>query len=130
QRRDQMTSRSNQIVKATRDEQLTEQDFSIVLDVLRVNQSMELTAYAVKFIERDKTYPLKSLGDLLRMFSRRKAIRLASRTVEAGQVERFLTEKRFPIANREELISTLVMAFERERMSQILAVPLKKDKGA
>jgi hypothetical protein len=125
-----MFAEANQMTKAAGDEQLTEQDLSIILDVLRVNQSMELTAYAVKLIERELTYPFHSLDGFLRIFSDRNVIRLASRTIEADQVERFLTKKSFPIANREELISRLVMAFERERMSEIFSVPVESGKDA
>jgi hypothetical protein len=103
-------------------------DVSILLDVLRTNQSMEATAHAVEHIERELKYPLRSLDDLLKMFARRKTISLGDRTVEAEQVGSFLPEKSFPIANREELISRVVMAFERERMSQILAIPLTTEK--
>lgn len=102
----------------------TKQGFPIVLDVLRTNQSMELTASAVRHVERELKYPVHSLDQFLKLFSRRRVIHLGARTVEAAPVKVFLGEKSFPIRESRELISRLIMAFERERMSQLLTIPL------
>jgi hypothetical protein len=109
--------------------ELTEKDLSIMLDVLRLNPSMELTVSAVRFIERVLSYPISSIRDFEKLFAGSAELHLADRTVSAEQVAKFLTEESFPILDREELISRIVMACERERISQILAIPVERSEA-
>ncbi|MDX6698626.1 MAG: hypothetical protein QOE65_2023 [Solirubrobacteraceae bacterium] len=95
----------------------------VLLDVLRMNPSMEAAAYALPIVERAVPYPIEDLGSLLAPFARRREVKVGERTVNAEQVKEFLPEECFPIADREELISRLVMALERERMSVIASLP-------
>jgi hypothetical protein len=106
------------------DEPLTAEDLPIVLDVLRAHPTLEVTAYAVKLIEPSVEYPIESVESLQSLFRQQEEITLGpERTVNAEQVRRFLPEECFPINDREELISRVVMAFERERMSVFRELP-------
>jgi hypothetical protein len=111
---------------STSDRLLTGDDLPIVLDVLRASPALEATAYAVRLIEPTVGYPIESVASLQSLFREQDEIRLGpERTVNADQVGRFLPDECFPINDREELISRVLMAFERERMSVFAELPME-----
>jgi hypothetical protein len=74
--------------------------------------------------EASVQYPIEDLRGLLSVFGDRKTVNVGTRTVTVAQVEEFLPKECFPIASRDELISKVIMAFERERFSVIEAIPV------
>jgi hypothetical protein len=98
---------------------LSPEDLALLTDVLDNLPSMHNTAYAVKIIEQQLSYPIPSLHSLLRVFNGRPHIDIRDCRITPEEVERFLPQTCFPIDNRRHLIAHLIMAFERERMSVI-----------
>src|SRR5689334_13082064 len=98
---------------------LSADDLTLLTDVLDTNPSMHSTVYAVKLVEQRLSYPLTNLVSLTRAFSERTRVQIRHCDISPEQVERYLPESCFPIHNRHELISQLIMAFERERMSVV-----------
>jgi hypothetical protein len=99
---------------------LSAEDLALLTEVLDVNPSMHSTVYAVKIIEQRLTYPLADQAALASLFDGRTAVRVLNCRITAKQVEQYLPSTCFPIHNRQQLISQLIMAFERERMSAVL----------
>ncbi len=97
-------------------------------DVLRINRSMETTAFVVPLVEAAITYPIASLDELIGAFPGLSELKIAKSGVTEKEVRTYLTEHAFPIENRHQLISRLVMAFERERHAALSAIPMSKPK--
>jgi hypothetical protein len=116
--RDQMTPSAADPSEAD----LSAADLDLLTDVLDVNPSMHSTVYAVKIIEQRVGYPLADPAALAGAFRGRAELRVRNCRITARQVEEYLPGSCFPIHNRQELISQLIMAFERERMSVMLGL--------
>jgi hypothetical protein len=98
---------------------LSPEDHSLLIEVLERNQSMYLAAHAAKLIEQELSYPIPELGVIIEAFTDREFVQVHTSRVTREQVERYLPPACFPIDNRRMLVSRLIMAFERERMSVI-----------
>jgi len=108
---------------------LTVDDLSIVIDVLRANPSLEATAYAIALLEQHVEYPIDKQSDLLVLFRERYELPIGEdRTVDLHQVKEYLPVESFPIYDREELISRVLMAFERERMDALRRIPIRRSR--
>lgn len=93
---------------------LSSQDIVVRTEVLDRTPSLHAGAYAVKAIEQRLSYPVADLESLIRGFS--ELDDLAIRDVRVTPDASF-GESRFSIHTLRQLISHLIMAFERERMS-------------
>jgi hypothetical protein len=107
---------------------LSAADLDLLTDVLDVNPSMHSTVYAVKIIEQRVGYPLADPAALAGVFRGRSEVRVRNCRITVQQVEEYLPGSCFPIHNRQELISQLIMAFERERMSVMLRLASAQDR--
>lgn len=91
-------------------------DVDLLVDALSLNESMLGAAQATRFIERTTHYPIRSLEDLRATFERfgdaNHVITLGDHKVTLTQAERYLPREGFPIENREQLLSRIVVAFE------------------
>jgi hypothetical protein len=94
-------------------------DLPLVLEVLHCSTSLEETLYAARIIEKKITYPIVSLANLKSAFSWNQRIALGERTLRPQDLGECLPEETFPIESRTELVSRLVMGFERIRMAPI-----------
>jgi hypothetical protein len=72
-------------------------DLDVLLDVLRVNDSMEAAAHSVKLVERLVSYPIRSLEDIQKVFAsppaKARTIRLGRHTVTLENASRFLRDE-------------------------------------
>jgi hypothetical protein len=98
---------------------ITEADLPLVLDVIRCNQSLERALYVALNIERATAYPISSLAQLRPAFSYGKRFPLGDASLKPQNFSTVLPDVVFPIESRDELISRLIMGFERQRMTPI-----------
>ena len=95
------------------------EDLPLVLEVLHCSTSLEKTLYAARLIEKNTTYPIVSLADLKSAFSWNQRIALGGHALRPQDLGECLPGESFPIDSRTELVSRLVMGFERIRMAPI-----------
>jgi hypothetical protein len=98
---------------------ITEADLSLVLDVIRCNQSLERALYVALKIERATDYPISTIANLKPAFNYADRFTLGDRSLRPQDLANIFPDAAFPIESRDELITQLIMAFERERMAPI-----------
>lgn len=98
-------------------------DFDLIMSVLHLNHSMESAAHGVKLIEKLLSYPIDSLDDLRDVFQRPPSkdgvAKVGRHKVKFEDAARFIGSDGFPIENREQLISRIVLGFEASRMDML-----------
>jgi hypothetical protein len=95
------------------------EDLSILLEVLETNQSLHSSAHAVKVIEERLAYPVANVDVLLEAFGDEPYVSIGNCRISRNHVQEYLPAAWFPISTRRELIGRLILAFERERLSEI-----------
>jgi hypothetical protein len=101
-----------------------EGDVGLLLEVLQAHQPLLSTAHAVRLVEAGTSYPIRHRGPIEKLFRGGDAIRVGPCTVTRDELRRELPETLFPVADRTELITKLVMAFMRGHLRRLEQLPL------
>lgn len=108
------------------DVEFSSNDLPLLVEVVSAHQSMLATAHAVKRVEAVAPYPIRGLEDLRPLFdsseARGGAIPLGPCLVSFEHAKRCLRQEFFPIEDRTELISRLLLTFESERLDEIQCI--------
>ena len=97
-------------------------DLELLVTVLAANDTLMTVAHAVKRIERSIGYPVTEQHQLLDLLGR-GAVRVGDCRISADQVHTFLPQEAFPMVDREDLISRLIVAIEAQRWQLISDLP-------
>jgi hypothetical protein len=108
---------------------ITETDLPLVLDVIHCNESLERTLYTALTIERAAAYPIGGIDDLRSTLSYADRFPLGDRSLRLQDLAEILPTEVFPIESRDELVSQLIMAFERDRMAPIKTLADQQEAG-
>jgi len=102
------------------------EDVALLVSVISANDSMFCAAHAVKLIEGSVSYPIESVDQLQPVFERYGredgAIQIGLWKVTFQHAVCYLPREEFPIANRDELISRLLVGFETERVEVLESI--------
>jgi hypothetical protein len=94
-------------------------DLDLLIAMVNTNDAMLAAAQAVKLIEAMTRYPIRAAEDLHAGFERHGGksgrVRVGRCQVSVEQAQRYLPPQAFPIEDREQLISCLLVAFAAER---------------
>jgi len=105
------------------------EDLELLTEAVSRNGSLLGAASAAKLIEREAAYPIHSINDLKGVFDRRagddKTARVGECTVSWEKIDGYLGKARFPIHDRNELLSALILAFEMEHSDVLAAAQAK-----
>ena len=102
------------------------EDLELLTEAVSRNGSLLGAASAAKLIEREAAYPIHSINDLKGVFDRhasddKKTARVGECTVSWEHIDGYLGKARFPIHDRNELLSALILAFEMEHSDALAA---------
>lgn len=97
-------------------------DVEMLVTVLAANDTLMTVAHAVKQIERSVGYPVADQQQLLDLLPRGRA-RVGDCRISTDQVHKYLPQEAFPMVDREDLISRLVIAIEAQRWQLISDLP-------
>lgn len=98
------------------------QDVELLVTVLAANDTLMTVAHAVRQIERAIAYPVVEQQQILALFTRDPA-RVGDCRISTDQVHKYLPQEAFPMNDREDLISRLIIAIEAQRLQLISDLP-------
>ena len=96
---------------------LTSEDVGLLTEVVSMDDTLFAAAYATKLIESIVAYPIESVSQLRGVFDQhardKKLVHVGRCIVSLEKVERYFGKSRFPIRNRKQLLSAIVVALEK-----------------
>lgn len=114
--------------------EFTQRDLDLLVEILSLNDSMSHGAHAVQLIEELLSYPIESferIGEAFRLAAKgRRTVTIGRCEIALEQVRRYLPDEYFPVADRSQLVSRVVLGFEAERMDRIEALTTRQTHSA
>jgi hypothetical protein len=98
----------------------TAEDVDMLVEALSLHEPLLGAAQAARLVERALAYPIRSVSDVRVVFERfgraKRALTLGHHTVTFEEASRYLPKEGFPIENRAQLLSRILVAFETGRL--------------
>lgn len=102
---------------------LTSEDVALLTEVVSMDDALLAAAYATKLIETMLVYPIELVNQLTVAFDQYarddKLVYVGRCVVSWEKVERYFGKSRFPIRNRKQLVSAIIVALQKEHIDAL-----------
>jgi hypothetical protein len=99
---------------------LTAEDSALLTEVVSMDDTLFAVAHATKLIESMVAYPIESVNQLRVGFNQHarddKLVYVGRCTVSWEKVDQYFGKSRFPIRNRKQLLSAIIVSLEKEHV--------------
>ena len=107
-------------------ETFTSEDVALLAEVVSMDDMLLAAAHATKLIESVVAYPIESVSQLKVTFDQNarnnEFIYVGRCTLSWEKIERYFGKSRFPIRNRQKLLSAIIVSLKKERIETLASV--------